>query len=73
MNRYLTFEKIQQLVLQEGLMIRQVNTGQTLLLSSCNISGNMTTTLVFTDEERNIPQTIDPHSVWELVNYPDEL
>lgn len=72
MKRYMKFSDILDLVVlgtvQPGLIIKGVATGQTLLLNQFTLANSTQTMLAFCDEERNIIQTIDANSVWELVN-----
>lgn len=73
MKRFMKFSDIvQDLIMtgiaQPGLIIKCVATNQTLLLNEFTLVNSNTRCRVFCDEDRTILQTIDPNSVWELVN-----
>lgn len=53
---------------QEGLIIKCVSTDQELVLKEFTITGELSKSYGFFTEERELLQTIDPNSVWELVN-----
>lgn len=51
---------------QSGLIIKCVSTNQILILHEIMLG--TTQALAFFTEDRQLVQTIDPESVWELVN-----
>ena len=71
MKRFMKFSDIIEAVsslIQPGLIIKSVSTNQTLMLNEFVLKDSTQSVTAFTDEDRNIVQTIDPNSVWELVN-----
>lgn len=73
MTRFMKFKNIvQELVepgmVQPGLIIKCVATNHTLILKKFILASSTQEFLAFCDEERVIMQTVDPESVWELVN-----
>ena len=55
-------------MVQPGLIIKCVATNHTLILKRFILADSNQEFLAFCDEERVIIQTVDPESVWELVN-----
>lgn len=53
-------------IAQPGLIIKCVTTNQILLLHEIMLGS--TQSLAFFTEDRQLVQTVDPESVWELVN-----
>lgn len=73
MKRFMQFRNIiEDLVysgmVQPGLIIKCVATDHTLILKKFILSESTQEFLAFCDEERVIIQTVDPNSVWELMN-----
>lgn len=72
MKRFMSFTNIMDLVsaglVQPGLIIKSTAYNQTLILNQFTLANSSQTMRAFCDEDRNIIQTIDPGSVWELVN-----
>lgn len=72
MKRFMKFADIIDLLngglLQPGLIIKCVATNETLVLNQFTLANSTQTVQAFCTEERNIVQTIDANSVWELVN-----
>lgn len=73
MKRFMKFSNIMSDLVhtglvQPGLIIKCVATDQTLLLNEFTLVNSTQRMLAFCTEEREIVQTVDPESVWELVN-----
>lgn len=66
--RTITEELVQTGLVQPGLIIKCVATNHTLILKKFILADSTQEFLAFCDEERVIIQTVDPSSVWELVN-----
>ena len=72
MKRFMSFINIMDLVsaglVQPGLIIKSTAYNQTLILNQFTLANSTQIMKAFCDEERNIVQTVDSNSVWELVN-----
>lgn len=73
MKRFMKFSDIiSDLVatrmVQPGLIIRCISTDKIMILNKFNIVGDLTEHYGFFTEDRTLEQTVDPNSVWELVN-----
>jgi len=66
--RTITEELVQAGLVQPGLIIKCVATNHTLILKKFILADSTQEFLAFCDEERVIIQTVDPNSIWELVN-----
>ena len=72
MKRFLSFTNIMELVDQQMLpvdtVIKQVKDGTILLLKEFTLKDDNSTHYGFFNEDRELVPTIDPMSVWEIVN-----
>lgn len=72
MKRFMKFKdicsKVETGLVQAGLMIKCVATDETLLLNDFILDKSDLRVQAFCTEDRRILQTVDPESVWELVN-----
>lgn len=66
--RTITEELVQTGLVQPGLIIKCVSTNHILILKKFILADSTQEFLAFCDEERVIIQTVDPNSIWELVN-----
>lgn len=72
MQRFMKFEDIIEYIdtygVSDGLIIRKVATSDVLILHSFSMVGDLSKQQAFFTEKREIVQTIDPLSMWEIVN-----
>lgn len=72
MKRFMKFksiiEEVETGLVQAGLIIKCVATDETLLLNEFILDKSDVRVKAFCTEDRRIVQTVDPESVWELVN-----